>query len=400
MQENSTLEIGDLQNRVPFSKEAVLNDFKICCISREASLMGRREVLTGKAKFGIFGGGKEVVQVALAYAFRNGDFRSGYYRDQTLMFSLGVSTLEDFFAQLYADTENDPFSGGRQMNNHFATPLIDEEGNWLEHTKRINVTSDTSNTGGQMARSLGLALASKHYRQNPALSNHTQFSNAGNEVCFCTIGDASTSEGVFWETVNAAGVLQVPLAIFVWDDGYGISVPTEYQTTKGSISAALDGFRYNEDEGGVKIFKGKGWDYRGLVELFSREIKQMRKDHIPAVFHIDEITQPQGHSTSGSHERYKSKRRLEWEKSNDCISLMEQWIIQEGLATLDECHQIRMSAKKTVRLARDRAWNAFHQPAKKKIKKLKEIYQRIPGQEDLKQELRSLINPAITEGLK
>ncbi len=399
MRENNTLEIVNFQNRVPLSKEAVLHDFRICCISREASLMGRREVLTGKAKFGIFGGGKEVVQVALAYAIRQGDFRSGYYRDQTLMFALGVSTLEDFFAQLYADTENDPFSGGRQMNNHFATPLVDEHGDWTIHTERINITSDTSNTGGQMARALGLALASKKYRANKRLKTASSFSKNGNEVCICTIGDASTSEGVFWETINAAGVLQVPLATFVWDDGYGISVPTEYQTTKGSISEALNGFQYDEEKGGVRVFKGKGWDYRELISLFTQAIHQMRKDHIPAIFHIDEITQPQGHSTSGSHERYKSKERLEWEKSHDCIAQLEKWMIQEGVATAEECQQIRTEAKKTVRTARDKAWNAFLQPKKQKIKQLKGIYQRINGQEDLKVELQSLINPMITEVL-
>ena len=399
MLENNTLEIVDPQNRMPFSKEAVLNDFRICCISRETSLMGRREVLTGKAKFGIFGGGKEVAQVALAYAFRQGDFRSGYYRDQTLMFALGVSTLEQFFAQLYADAEGDPFSGGRQMNNHFATPLADSDGNWLKHTESYNMTSDTSNTGGQMARALGLALASKHYRFNPALEDQKKFSDSGNEVCFCTIGDASTSEGVFWETVNAAGVMEVPLAIFVWDDGYGISVPREYQTTKGNISDVLEGFQREQGRGGINIYKARGWDYAGMVDLFTTGIAKVRQQHIPAIFHVEEMTQPQGHSTSGSHERYKSKKRLEWEKNNDCILRMEKWMIQEGFATAAECQQIRFEAKKTVRLARDRAWEAFMQPHKRKTRKLKEIYQRITGEEDLKQELQDMLYPSISEVL-
>ena len=400
MLENNTLEIVNPNDRVPFSKEAVLNDFRICCISREASLMGRREVLTGKAKFGIFGGGKEVAQVAMAYAFRRGDFRSGYYRDQTLMFALGLSTLEQFFAQLYADADNDPFSGGRQMNNHFATPLADQDGNWLKHTEAFNITSDTSNTGGQMARALGLALASKHYRLNPELAKSNHFSNAGDEVCFCTIGDASTSEGVFWETVNAAGVMEVPLAIFVWDDGYGISVPTEYQTTKGSISDALEGFRKEDDRGGINILKVPGWDYASMLDLFIREVEKVRQQHLPAVFHVNEMTQPQGHSTSGSHERYKSKKRLEWEKNNDCILQMEKWMIREGFATASECQQIRFEAKKRVRQARDNAWEAFIRPIKHKTKKLKELYQRIPGEEDLKEELQGLLYPSIDEVLR
>ncbi|MBP9873888.1 MAG: thiamine pyrophosphate-dependent dehydrogenase E1 component subunit alpha, partial [Haliscomenobacter sp.] len=314
-----------------FDKETVLKDFEVCCISREASILARKEVLTGKGKFGITGDGKEVPQVALAKVFRHGDFRSGYYRDQTWMFALGISSVEDFFAQLYADPHNDPFSGGRQMNNHFATPLIDPStGAWTEHLAQYNVVSDVSNTGGQMARALGLALASKHYRENPALHAFDTFSHQGNEVCFCTIGDASTSEGVFWETVNAAGVMQVPLAIFVWDDGYGISVPVELQTTKGSISEALRGFQADEEREGIDIYTAKAWDYPAMVRMFTEAVDTMRQTHRPAVFHIQEVTQPQGHSTSGSHERYKSKERLAWEQENDCIVRMEQWILAEG----------------------------------------------------------------------
>ena len=293
-------------------KNEVLNDFWICCVSREASLLGRREVLTGKAKFGILGDGKEVPQVAMARAFKKGDFRSGYYRDQTLMFALGLATVEDYFAQLYADAENDPWSGGRQMNSHFASPLIDEKGKWLDHTKRYNISSDISATGAQMARSLGLAFASMKYRNNEAFENSSQFSNNGDEVCFCTIGDASTSEGVFWETINAAGVLRVPLAISVWDDGYGISVPKAYQTTKESVSHALQGFQDEGKGSGIDIYTEKGYDYPSLCVLYEKVINKVRTEHIPALIHITDLTQPQGHSTSGSHERYKSKERMEF----------------------------------------------------------------------------------------
>lgn len=392
-----TIGISNPKDLAPFSKEAVLNDFKICCISREASLMGRKEVLTGKAKFGIFGGGKEVAQVALAYNFLPGDFRAGYYRDQTLMFALGIAELESFFAQLYADTENDPYSGGRQMNNHYATPFVDKNGEWTDHRSLYNITSDTSNTAGQMARALGLALASKFYRNDPDLSDSTRFSKNGNEICFCTIGDGSTSEGIFWETMNAAAVLKVPLATFVWDDGYGISVPTEYQTVKSSISQALSGFQLNEKQDGMRVFNAKGWDYPNLVQLFSTEIEKIRIEHIPALFHIDEITQPQGHSTSGSQERYKSKERLEWEKEQDCLVKMEAWMIKEGYATEEECQEMRAQAKKTVKIARDKAWKAFVEPTKAKLKELKAIFQRIEGHDSIKQDLNNLINPFLSE---
>ncbi len=401
MIDNITTETTSTKNRQPdFTRETILRDFRICAVSREVSLLGRREVLTGKAKFGILGDGKEVVQVALSYAFREGDHRSGYYRDQTWMFANELASVEDFFAQLYADTRNDPFSGGRQMNAHFATPFIDEQGNWLNQKELLNSTADVSNTAGQMARALGVALASKKYRNSPELSEGTPFSNHGNEVCFCTIGDASTSEGVFWETVNAAGVMKVPLAVFVWDDGYGISVPKEYQTTKASISQALDGFQLNEEGYGIRIYKAKGWDYPTLVQLFTEEIEKVRRDHIPAVFHIDELTQPQGHSTSGSHERYKSKDRLKWEREFDCLVKMEDWIVAEGFATRKECAQIRSEAKKYVKECRDRAWKAFASPVKRRLQSLRKIYNQIEGQNDLKQELKSLMNPVITEILQ
>jgi pyruvate/2-oxoglutarate/acetoin dehydrogenase E1 component/TPP-dependent pyruvate/acetoin dehydrogenase alpha subunit len=343
--------------------QAVLDDYKTCCVSRETSLLGRKEVLTGKAKFGIFGDGKEVPQVAMARAFKAGDFRAGYYRDQTFMFATGLATVEDFFAQLYADTENDPFSAGRQMNGHYATDLVDENGNWRELKNLKNVSSDISPTAGQMARALGLAMASKYYRENPDLQN-TPFSKDGEEVCFVTIGDASTSEGVFWETMNAAAVTQVPLAINVWDDGYGISVPIEFQTTKGSISEALAGFKKEAHGSGMEIHVLEAWNYPQLVATYEAAIAQMRRTHTPALFHVRECTQPQGHSTSGSHERYKSKERLAWEKEFDCIEKMREWIISVNLATAETLDAIRTEAKQHVREAQQRAAARVVQPIK------------------------------------
>jgi TPP-dependent pyruvate/acetoin dehydrogenase alpha subunit len=297
-------------------REEVLKDYRIACISRYASLLARKEVLTGKAKFGIFGDGKELAQVALAKFFQHGDFRSGYYRDQTFMFAIGLTNATQFFAQIYADPslEREPFSAGRQMNSHYATRNVDEKGEWVDLANQPNTASDMAPTAAQMPRSVGLALASKLFRSVPLLRQFQNLSHNGNEVCFCTIGDASTSEGHFWEAVNAAGVLQIPLAIFVWDDGYGISVPKEYQTTKGSISEALKGLQKEEDTNGINIYKVKGWDYAGMCESFEEGIRIAREAHVPVVFHVEEITQPQGHSTSGSHERYKTPERLAWER--------------------------------------------------------------------------------------
>lgn len=384
------------------NRDTVLKDFELCCISRETSLLARKEVLTGKAKFGIIGDGKEVPQVAMARAFRKGDFRSGYYRDQTLIFALGLSTIEDFFAQLYADPEGDPFSKGRQMNAHFATPFIDPQtGEWTRHTDRFNISSDISSTGGQMARALGLAFASNRYRQIPELSEQTEFSKKGEEVTFCTIGDASTSEGVFWETLNAAGVLQVPLSISVWDDGYGISVPKEYQTTKGSISEAASGFRATETSNGLDIYVEKAWDYPALLNMYAESTAKIRETHRPALIHITEVTQPQGHSTSGSHERYKSKDRLKWEREHDCLLKMEQWMIAEGLATEEETKEIRSRARKYVKECKNRAWKAFSTPTREKTNALQDIYQQLPDSHDgvsqLKKELTQLITPVISE---
>ena len=341
--------------------QEILADYRICVLSREASVIARKEVLMGKANFGIIGDGKEVAQVAMARAWQKGDFRSGYYRDQTLMLALGLMTLEEFFAQLYGDPYNDPFSGGRQMNCHFATPFVDEQGRFLDLKNRFNISADVAPTGGQMARGLGLAFASKKFRQNPDLCGG--LSNNGDEVCFITIGDASTSEGAFWETVNAAGVLQVPLAISVWDDGYGISVPQKYQTTKQNISAALAGFQIDNDAepSGLDIYTGKGWDYAGLCDLYAQGIHRMRATHRPALFHIQEVTQQLGHSTSGDHRRYKSPERLAWEEAHDCNRRMAEWMVASGIATRETIDSIHAEAKAEANAAAKSAFNAYHE---------------------------------------
>jgi pyruvate/2-oxoglutarate/acetoin dehydrogenase E1 component/TPP-dependent pyruvate/acetoin dehydrogenase alpha subunit len=358
-------------------RDAVLNDYRIACTSRFASLMARKEVLTGKAKFGIFGDGKEVAQVAMAKFFNPGDFRSGYYRDQTFMFAIGLTNATQFFAQVYADPslEREPFSAGRQMNSHYATPNVDENGEWIDLVNQKNTASDMAPTAAQMPRSVGLALASRIFRKVPALQQFTQLSNHGNEVCFCTIGDASTSEGHFWEAVNAAGVMQIPLAIFVWDDGYGISVPKEYQTTKGSISEALSGFQKEEGTNGLNIYKTRGWDYAGMCETFEEGIRIARETHTPVIFHVDEITQPQGHSTSGSHERYKSPERLAWEREWDCLKKMKEWIIENSLAVEEELETIEEETKKLVRECKDEAWQQFLVPIRKQVNKTVELIQ-------------------------
>lgn len=345
-------------------KNEVLNDYRLACESREASLLGRKEVLTGKAKFGIFGDGKEVAQVAAAKFFKPGDFLSGYYRDQTFAFATGVATVEEFFSQLYADPDpaNDPHSAGRQMNSHFASPFVDENGNWLDLVNRKNITSGMAPTAAQMPRSLGLALASKLFREEAAFRQFGDLSNNGNEVCFCTIGDASTSEGHFWETINAAGVLQVPIAFFVWDDGYGISVPRKFQTTKGSISEALKGMQRKDGTNGIDIYKLKAWDYAGMCEILDTAIQKIRDTHIPALFHVEEVTQPQGHSTSGSHERYKSPERLAWEREWDGNKKMREWILENELASEEELNELEVAAKETVRTGKQNAWEKFSQP--------------------------------------
>jgi pyruvate/2-oxoglutarate/acetoin dehydrogenase E1 component/TPP-dependent pyruvate/acetoin dehydrogenase alpha subunit len=370
-------------------RDTVLSDYRKCITSREASLMGRREVLTGKAKFGVFSDGKEVAQTCMAKFFLPGDFRAGYYRDQTFMLSSGLATLEQFFAELYADADpvNEPFSSGRQMVGHFSTPNTDANGDWLPLAQLKNVSADMSPTAGQMPRALGLAFTSKVFRDNPALQHLGHLSNNGNEVCFCTIGDASTSEGVFWETLNAAGIAQVPLAVFVWDDGYGISVPTKYQTTKGSISAALRGLQKKEDTNGIDIYRVKGWDYAGLCEVFQAGIKKIRETHIPAIFHVEELTQPQGHSTSGSHERYKSAERLDWEREWDDIKKMKDWILENGIADEHELEAVQIEAKKRVRQARDTAWQNYLQPIREDVAKTVELIQSVKTGEDLTTQL-------------
>ncbi len=350
-------------------RNEVLKDYRICCESREASLLGRKEVLTGKAKFGIFGDGKEVAQVAMAKFFKPGDFRAGYYRDQTFMFASGLATVEQFFSQLYADPDvkNDPFSAGRQMNAHFATKMVDEQGDWLSLANLKNVSSDIAPTAGQMPRALGLAFASTIFRNVAGLEDLKHLSDHGNEVCFCTIGDASTSEGHFWETMNAAGVLQVPLAVFVWDDGYGISVPKKYQTTKGSISEALSGLQKKEDTNGIDIYKLKGWDYAGMCEVLEHAIQKIRETHTPALFHVEEITQPQGHSTSGSHERYKETDRLSWEKEWDCTRQMKEWILENALAEEAELKLIEEHAVNFVKESKQHAWEKYLRPLKELV---------------------------------
>jgi len=353
-------------------RQQVLRDYRIACESREASVLGRKEVLNGRAKFGIFGDGKEVPQVALARFFRPGDIRSGYYRDQTLAFATGMATVEQFFAQLYADIdpEHDPFSSGRQMNSHFATPFVDESGQWLDLVNRYNSAADLAPTAAQMPRSLGLAFASKLFRHLPSLQSLSHLSHHGDEVCFVTIGDASTSEGLFWETINAAGVLQVPMAVFVWDDGYGISVPRKLQTTKNSISAVMEGFRRSGKSNGWDIYRVKGWDYAGMCEIFEVAIQRVREHHIPALFHVEELTQPLGHSTSGSHERYKSKERLEWEKEWDCNRKMREWILDNQLATEQELIELEQEARKSVQQAKQRAWEKYMQPIREQVKQV------------------------------
>jgi pyruvate/2-oxoglutarate/acetoin dehydrogenase E1 component/TPP-dependent pyruvate/acetoin dehydrogenase alpha subunit len=344
--------------KTEFDKEETLQDYRICCLSREASILARKEVLTGRANFGIIGDGKELAQVAMSKAWRPGDFRSGYYRDQTLMLALGVTDLDAFFAQLYGDPYGDPFSGGRQMNCHFATPLIDGEGNWTSHIDAFNISSDIAPTGGQMARGLGLALASKKFRELPHLCGN--FSRLGGEVVFVTIGDASTSEGVFWETMNAACVMQVPLAVSVWDDGYGISVPRSLQTTKDNISKALEGFRADAD-GGMDIYQVRAWDYADLCRVYREGIARMRETHRPALFHIIEVTQQLGHSTSGDHRRYKSADRLVFEEDYDCNRRFAEWIIASGIAGLEELEAIQQASRKLVTEAAGRAFRAYHE---------------------------------------
>lgn len=361
-------------------KKSVLQDYYTALISRECSLLGRREVLTGKAKFGIFGDGKEVPQLAMARAFQEGDFRSGYYRDQTFMMAIGAFSIENFFAGLYAnpDINADPTSGGRQMGGHFATHSLDANGNWNDLTKIKNSSSDISCTGGQMPRLVGLAQASKVYRKLN-IPNSEYFSHNGNEVAWGTIGNASTSEGIFFEAINAAGVMQIPMVMSVWDDGYGISVPSKYQTTKESISEILKGFQRTDTQNGFEIFTVKGWDYPALIDVYQKAGKIAREQHIPVLIHVTELTQPQGHSTSGSHERYKSPERLQWEKDHDCIAKMRSWILEKNIADTDTVTSLEEQAKQEVLQGKQRAWEQFLAPIIELKKQVITLCDEIPN---------------------
>jgi len=359
-------------------KTEVFNDYKLAVTSRECSLLGRREVLTGKAKFGIFGDGKEVPQIAWAKAFNNGDFRSGYYRDQTFMMAIGELTIEQFFAGLYANTDlsDEPMSAGRQMGGHFATHSLDEHGHWKNLTQQKNSSADISPTAGQMPRLLGLAQASKIYR-NVAGIDTTNFSKEGNEIAWGTIGNASTSEGLFFETINAAGVLQVPMVISIWDDEYGISVHARHQTTKENISEILKGFQRDKAQNGYEIFRVNGWNYAELIDTYQRAAQVARKEHVPVMIHVQELTQPQGHSTSGSHERYKDAKRLAWEAEFDCNAQMRQWMLDNNIATEEELTAIEKDIKKAVRDGKKAAWSAFINPLKSEKEEAVSLLERV-----------------------
>jgi pyruvate/2-oxoglutarate/acetoin dehydrogenase E1 component/TPP-dependent pyruvate/acetoin dehydrogenase alpha subunit len=372
--------IPDLKNNMSFDdfKAEVLNDYRIAVTSRECSLLGRREVLTGKAKFGIFGDGKEVPQLAMAKAFKKGDFRSGYYRDQTFMMALGELTVDQFFSGLYANTDLaiEPMSAGRQMGGHFSTHSLDDHGNWKDLTQQYNSSADISPTAGQMPRLLGLAQASKIYRNVEGV-NTRNFSTSGNEVAWGTIGNASTSEGLFFETINAAGVLQVPMVISVWDDEYGISVHAKHQTSKENISEILKGFQRTKDEKGYEILRVKGWDYANLIETYQEASTIAREEHVPVLIHVSGLTQPQGHSTSGSHERYKNKERLDWELANDCNLKMRNWMIETGIATNEDLTNLERNIKREVRAGKTRAWETFLNPILKERQELTSILTKL-----------------------
>lgn len=374
-------------------KAQVIKDYTTAVVSRECSLLGRREVLTGKAKFGIFGDGKEVPQLAMAKAFKNGDFRSGYYRDQTFMMALDLLSVEEFFAGLYANTdiEKEPMAGGRQMGGHFGTHSLNEDGTWKNLTQQPNSSADISPTAGQMPRLLGLAQASKIYRNVEGIAAEN-FSVSGNEVAWGTIGNASTSEGLFWETINAAGVMQVPMVISVWDDEYGISVPAKYQTTKENISEILKGFQRDEENDGYEIIVVKGWNYPELMEAYQKAGQISREQHIPVLIHVIELTQPQGHSTSGSHERYKSEARLQWEKETDCNVKMREWMLANDIATEDELTQIEKDAKKTVRDGKKAAWKAFTEQPLQQKKVVVDLLQQVANTSSNKNFIQPLVD--------
>ena len=373
-------------------KNDVIRDLWICLVSREVSLQGRKDVLLGRGKFGIFGAGKELPQVALAKYFRKGDYRAGYYRDQTLLFALGESDVQSFLAQLYSDPINDPFSGGRQMNTHFASPFLDEDGSWTDQTSRYNISSDTSATAGQMGRALGLAMASDKYRKIENVDDLKKKFGTGDEVCISTIGDASTSEGAFWEVMNAACVHKVPLVMIVWDDGYGISVPVEFQTAKASISRAMEGFLRDEDGNGMDMYTAKAWDYTQLCVTFDKAISKSRKEHMPCLIHVQECTQPQGHSTSGSHERYKTEERLKFESEADCIKRFSDWIIENEFISENEYLDLRAEAKAYAKACRSEAWKKSKAPFIKIRSSLEELMNRAIENHPSYSELHTLYN--------
>ncbi|WP_194973866.1 alpha-ketoacid dehydrogenase subunit alpha/beta [Aquiflexum lacus] len=385
-----------------FEKETLLGDYRIAQESRQASLMGRKEVFMGKAKFGIFGDGKELAQIVMAKYFKDGDFRAGYYRDQTFMFAIDQLSIREYFAQLYAHTNValEPASAGRLMNGHFATRSLNDDGTWKNLMSMKNSSADISPTAGQMPKLLGLAYASKLYRENSGLKSFTEFSNNGNEVAWGTIGNASTSEGMFFETINAAGVMQVPMVVSVWDDGYGISVPNKFHTTKSSISEILRGFQRNDDQKGYEIFVVKGWDYEALDWTYENASRIAREEHVPVLIHVVEVTQPQGHSTSGSHERYKSKERLNWEKDNDCILKFRNYLIQNELATQEELDAIDQEAKIYVKQEKDAAWRAFSGEIKSELLEAIDLLKKAASQSvngqvlgQLADELAKTLNP-------
>nr|WP_255517959.1 thiamine pyrophosphate-dependent enzyme [Fulvivirga sp. M361] len=387
----------------------ILSDYRLACESREASLLGRKEVFMGKAKFGIFGDGKEIPQIAMAKAFKKGDFRSGYYRDQTFMFAIGELTLQEYFAQLYAHTDEkaDPASAGRLMNGHFATRMLDDSGQLKELSNIYNSSADISPTAGQMPRLVGLGYASKLFRNNLDLHVYKHLSDKGNEVTFGTIGNASTSEGLFYEAINAIGVLQVPVVMSVWDDDYGISVPQKYHTTKSSISKVLSGFQRNSEEEGFEIYTVKAWDYPALIKVYNEAAEVSRKGHVPTFIHVEEVTQPQGHSTSGSHERYKSKERLEWEVEHDCIKKFKEWIVLSGFVETEELEEIEKEAKAEAKDAKNRAWKAFNDSIRGDEEQvhafLNEVVKdSIHSREValIKRELETTINPIRLDGIK
>lgn len=373
--------------------EQAIQDYRLIYQSRQVSLMGRREVLTGKAKFGIFGDGKELPQIAMAKVFQPGDVRSGYYRDQTFAFAVGLSTMKHFFAQLYAnpDLNEDPFSAGRQMNSHFASRNLDENGHWKDLTKMYTSSADGSPTASQMPRLVGLAQASKLYRSLPGLEEFTNFSRNGNEVAFGTIGNASCAEGHFWEAINAIGVIQAPVVISIWDDDYGISVPNEFQLTKRSLSEQLSGFQRSENDRGFEIFSVKAWDYEGLLSTYEHAVKLAREEHIPVIIHVYEVTQPQGHSTSGSHERYKTAERLEWEKSHDCLLKMREYILSNAFISEEELETFEKEDRKTVRNIKNEAWKAFQAPIHQEAREFMNLVEEILPHSQQKTQIMQLL---------